>query len=274
MVTRRREDLLNVNVVSELFDLVQEADQFVANLLSEDHGEGFDLGKKVVRQIVNAMLPLKRHTLDGEVLDFIDKAELQLRAIEAFDPDDCEDEDEALLEFWPEVEAFADDLTRLVSTLPGAAPSKRGIPPDLEMAYSKTDYIVSFPNQKVVLKVGQVSPELRDRFAQKNASSFEWMVITACNPRSVQTKALDNKKAMTRLYRRLHDQGHFVKADCFEALGRLGTWEEESIFVGNTSYQEARWLGREFEQFAVLYGSLEEPAELVLCGPKPPGWGQ
>lgn len=272
MTNTERKALLDVNVVGELCKLASEAEDFLGDVIMAGDGPDFEAGQHAVRQVVSAMLPLRKHTRDEAVLALIDTAQKELRAIEAYDLDDYEDDDEAMSEFWPQVEAFYLFLTKAVATLPEAGVCKPGIPPELEAAYAKTDYIVSFPDQQVVLKVGQLSTQLRERYASKNPRFFEWMVITACNPRSVKTAPSVNKKAMKRLYRRLGEIRRFENPECYEALGRLDGWQEESVFVADTSYKEACWLGREFEQIAVLYGTLEEPAELMLCGPKPPGW--
>jgi hypothetical protein len=92
-----------------------------------------------------------------------------------------------------------------------------------------------------------------------------WTLITAWNPRSWELGPGTNAQAQARLARRLAELGLHT----WPAWGGARGGRDDCLFVHGLGPDGARWLGREFEQVAVVCGRPGDRAELVLCGPRP-----
>ena len=134
------------------------------------------------------------------------------------------------------------------------------IPADLIEAYESTDFRVLEP-QEFTLRVGRYSPELQALYADLRVSSAGY--LTAWNPFSAETSGEDNRKAQRRLLRRLSLEGF----PTLNALGidPSGDWPgEESVFVPGLDLEQAKALGTEFGQNAIVWADADAVPQLIL----------
>ncbi|MFP2896241.1 DUF3293 domain-containing protein [Corallococcus sp. 4LFB] len=135
----------------------------------------------------------------------------------------------------------------------------------LHAAFKATAYVVRphalVGNRKHVLRVDALHPALD---AALTAHGFTaWAFITAWNPRAHARPPRTNARLQQRLIALLEAWGHPSVSAVGVADDRR--WFEESLFVPGLSRDEARRIGRLFDQEAVLWGSVGGAAELVMC---------
>ena len=121
-------------------------------------------------------------------------------------------------------------------------------------AYRNTTYRVFFTGEQVDIRIGCRHPRLDQLLGRQS-----WAFITADNPASIV--AGDNAAHRLQLAERLSNH------DCHPGLGLpdAGDWPpEESLLVAGMQESEARQVGLEFGQHAVLCGDAGMPARLVL----------
>lgn len=135
------------------------------------------------------------------------------------------------------------------------------IPDALLNAYRGTRYTVeTSPVGPIVLRVAEHSPRV-DRLCQRLGRQ-SWVYVTACNPRSQVLAPAVNAARMQQLSRVLEARGlpFFPGA----GLGEDPAWEpERSVLAVGVDRALALELGQQFEQYAVVYGELGEPAQLL-----------
>jgi hypothetical protein len=88
-----------------------------------------------------------------------------------------------------------------------------------------------------------------------------WALITASNPYSQILAELENQQRHQKLKEHLQE----LQYPWLEALGRdqTGTWTPEpSFWILGIERSQAIAIGRQFEQNAIVYGELHQPAEL------------
>jgi sugar phosphate isomerase/epimerase len=137
------------------------------------------------------------------------------------------------------------------------------IPDELLSAYRSTRYTVGeSPVGAFVLRVGERSA-LVDRLCRRLGRDA-WAYITACNPRSQVLTPAENERRMAQLTSLLDARRlpYFFGA----GMGEDADWAPEpSLLVLGADRELALELGRRFEQYAVVYGVLGEPAQLLPC---------
>ena len=123
-------------------------------------------------------------------------------------------------------------------------------------AYKTTRYTVYAPS--MVIELSKTCQPLDDILVVHKAS--EWAFITAWNPRSDVLTDVENHqrhlqlKEMVRDYYTLEGEG----------IGVNPAWKpERSWLIIGISKERAVGIGRDFEQNAIVYGTLNEPAELL-----------
>lgn len=133
------------------------------------------------------------------------------------------------------------------------------IPPATLTAYLKTDYCV-YGEPPFVLRIGVASKELSALYRQSNTDSAAF--ITACNPCSRPLAATENTARQADLAAELSQRGLYF----LEGEGRHPTddWVEPSYLVLGLSLDEAKALGNQFEQNAVVWCGADAVPELVL----------
>ena len=126
-------------------------------------------------------------------------------------------------------------------------------------AYLETDYRV-FSNPPFILRIKQVSEPLAELFQQHktNCAAF----ITACNPFSRKLDEAANAARQSELTKELTQRSlSFIEG---EGRHPSGEWTEPGYLVLGLSLDEARALGRQYEQNAVVWCGADAVPELAL----------
>ena len=91
------------------------------------------------------------------------------------------------------------------------------------------------------------------------APGERWAVLTAHNQRGVRQESAHNERQQRLLEQSLSG------FDCQAAVNGEGAWAEASLMVRGITLRQARDLGNQFVQAAVLWGCGQRAA-LVWCG--------
>lgn len=136
-------------------------------------------------------------------------------------------------------------------------------------AYARAIYWVDLPHADNVrrLRAFAAHPELDDYLRTWHPATNEWAFLTAWNPRSTILPVVENQRRQAALEQMLRQQ----KRTFFSGEGRSPQgerqWREPSFFVLGMSPEQARALGRTFQQNAVLVGRLGGEARLEFVEP-------
>jgi len=91
----------------------------------------------------------------------------------------------------------------------------------------------------------------------------EWVFITAYNPGSVVLSKEENEERQNKLKQRV------IEADLsfIEGVGisEDAVWSDKSIFIPGITLVDAKRLGKDFGQNAIVYGTKGEKAVLITC---------
>ena len=129
---------------------------------------------------------------------------------------------------------------------------------ELEKAYRASRYEVFFP--MLTIQIGQLHPDLDEFLIDNNA--FSWAFVSACNPFSKPLTVVKNEVRHKNLVRLLEEQD----VDFCEGQGEGDGWTpEKSVLILDISLEKAVELGRHFEQNALVFGMVNQVAELVWC---------
>jgi len=134
------------------------------------------------------------------------------------------------------------------------------IPKELIDAYQATHFRVLEP-VSFVLRIGEFSQFLEDLYRDRGASSAAF--LTAWNPYSNETEAVDNEDANDALKRALKDEQIIF----YEGIGEnpAGEWPSEpSVFALGLSHEKASSIGRAFNQNAIVWVGSNAVPELEL----------
>ena len=132
----------------------------------------------------------------------------------------------------------------------------------LLQAYLATSYEADLPNGRIALRIGEHSPVL-DKLMRKNGYQ-SWAFVTAFNPGSQSLSEDENRTRHQQLQLDIQTQDlpFFHGAGC----PAKGDWQPElSLLILGISYDNARILGRRYEQLAIVTGDLGGRAQLVFC---------
>jgi dihydroflavonol-4-reductase len=133
---------------------------------------------------------------------------------------------------------------------------------DLRAAYHRTSYEVEAPGGRLRLRVGEPCPAL-DALLDRHGVR-DWAYVTAHNPGSVPRAHPVNEREHDRLAAEVRDLGHAAYPG--EGVGDDGSWlAERSLLVLGITREEARALGRRYEQAAVVVGRRGGAPELLFC---------
>ena len=128
-------------------------------------------------------------------------------------------------------------------------------------AYRSTHFRVLEP-VGFVLRIGEFNKTLAQLFTDQGVSSAAF--LTAWNPFSRVTEAIDNEKANQELKRVLHDDGICF----FDGIGEdpMGLWPgEPSLLALGLPHEKAISIGKKFSQNAIVWiGSDAIPRLEVL----------
>ena len=124
-------------------------------------------------------------------------------------------------------------------------------------AYENTSYNVFDP--PISIKIGHRNPEL-DSFLEK-MNHEEWAFITAHNPFSEVVSDRENEERHQQLKKQIEEYVFFVG----EGVGTDPSWKpERSFLILGITEKDAVKLGKQFKQNAIVLGSLNEHARLLL----------
>ena len=128
---------------------------------------------------------------------------------------------------------------------------------ELLQGYQATCYSILNPNIDIYL---DKENEALQSFL-KEQSFDSWCFITAWNPFSKALSLEENTALNSKL------EADLINNTVFPAAGKdtLGEWPPEiSFFVGNISKEQALFLGKKYQQNAIVYGDVTTPATLIL----------
>jgi hypothetical protein len=128
---------------------------------------------------------------------------------------------------------------------------------ELLLGYEATCYSILIP--KIDIYLGKENEALQSFLKEHDFKS--WCFITAWNPFS-KALSVEENIALNSLLEQ--DLTHYA---VFAAEGKdtIGNWPPEiSFFVGNISREDAIYFGKKYEQNAIVFGVIDELAELIL----------
>jgi hypothetical protein len=134
------------------------------------------------------------------------------------------------------------------------------IPKELIDAYRETHFRVLEP-VPFVMRIGEFSQTLEDLYRDRSISSAAF--LTAYNPYSNETEAVDNEKANDELKRVLKVEQIIF----YEGVGQdpAGKWPAEpSVLALGLSREKAISIGRDFHQNAIVWIGSNSVPELKL----------
>jgi hypothetical protein len=127
-------------------------------------------------------------------------------------------------------------------------------------AYQTTLYEVFEP--KITITIANENQELQKFLKENNYS--QWCFITAWNPYSMLLSQEENTNLNRLLELDLKDFPIYAG----QGKDAKGEWPpEDSYFVANISEQQAIALGTKYNQNAIVFGTLNEKAKLLLLQP-------
>ena len=131
-------------------------------------------------------------------------------------------------------------------------------------AYERAVFRVFDEGGPISFRIGRTSPRL-DRLLERHAAT-RWAHITAWNPSSIPLPKRENERRQRGLLAALKRAGFTaLEGDGADPKGR---WTPEpTAFVLGLGVGEARRLGREYAQLAIVVGQRGKPARLVACQP-------
>ena len=128
---------------------------------------------------------------------------------------------------------------------------------ELLLGYEATCY--SILNPKIDIYLGKENEALQSFLKEHDFTS--WCFITAWNPFSKTLSLKENQRLNSLLEQDLNSYALFAA----EGKDTIGNWPPEiSFFVGNISREDSIFLGKKYEQNAIVFGVIDEIAELIL----------
>lgn len=155
------------------------------------------------------------------------------------------------------------DVTRGKEILVAELPGKRTSPDTaLWDAYRRAAYVARTGDSEIRIHPGRRTPDLDTLLDQRRAD--QWAYITAYNPESRLLSEDENVRRQQLLVEAVLDRGlTFFEG---ESVLDAAAWPPEpSLLILGISPDEARALGRQFGQLAIVVGRLNQPARLVAC---------
>jgi hypothetical protein len=130
-------------------------------------------------------------------------------------------------------------------------------------AYRRTTYVTYTDQGDIRINPGRRSAALDGLLNERRI--HEWAYVTAYNPASRQLPAEDNVRRQQELVDAVRERGlPFLEG---EGIGEDAGWPAEpSILILGIGSDDARALGRQFGQLAIVVGRAGQPARLVACG--------
>ncbi|PSB11125.1 hypothetical protein C7B62_06760 [Pleurocapsa sp. CCALA 161] len=137
----------------------------------------------------------------------------------------------------------------------------------LQTAYEQAIYEVYYGQETIKIYIGEYCRPLdyliaKCDYAPRSLTNRPtWALITAANPYSKPLSELENQQRQQKLIEYLQE----LPWSWLDAVGkdRTGVWTPEpSLLILGIDRFEAIAIGQKFEQNALVYGELNQPAEL------------
>lgn len=133
-----------------------------------------------------------------------------------------------------------------------------GIDKELISAYQETEYRVRNPS--FCIRIGALHPELDSWLICRGYST--WAYITAWNPGSRRLSKEENNRRQAELQADLKSGGWQSFAGA--GVHPKGGWEaEESFWIPGISLDAALSLAKKFGQNALVFGEINQAANLI-----------
>jgi hypothetical protein len=127
---------------------------------------------------------------------------------------------------------------------------------DFIEAYNNTNYMI--PIEDIIIRIGEENTKLDALLKKHNANSYAF--ITAHNPKSVVLSEEENNIRHNQLKQCIKDYLYWEG----EGIGSDPAWKpEKSLLILAITKADAMKIGTKFEQNAIIYGRINEQAELL-----------
>lgn len=134
-------------------------------------------------------------------------------------------------------------------------------------AYLRAEYWVGFPNDTLLLQIGDHATglsRLAERAGVQLRHDESWAYLTAWNPGSEVRMEFVNREKQEDMEMFLRGAGYTLLPG--HARDPSGQWpDEEGVLVFGLGWEKALMLGRRFHQNAILAGLGEEVVQLLRC---------
>jgi hypothetical protein len=129
-------------------------------------------------------------------------------------------------------------------------------------AYRRTTYVAHTSHGDIPISPGRRSLALDGLLNERRVR--DWAYVTAYNPASRPRAEEENVRRQQELVDAVRDRGlAFLDG---EGIGEDSSWPAEpSILILGIESDDARALGRQFGQLAIVVGRTGQPARLVAC---------
>ena len=129
-------------------------------------------------------------------------------------------------------------------------------------AYRRATYAARTDDGEIRIHPDRRTPDLDTLLNQRRVD--QWAYITAYNPGSRLLSGEENVRRQQALVQAVQDRGlTFFEG---ESVLDAAAWPPEpSLLILGISPDEARALGRQFGQLAIIVGRLDQPARLMAC---------
>ena len=133
---------------------------------------------------------------------------------------------------------------------------------ELWSAYKSADYWVTESEPPFCIKIDQKSHKIEELLKKHQKS--DWAYITAFNPQSKKLSKQENNKRHQKLLAWCTQKGYVFYSG--QGGCRKENWEPEtSLLILDIDVVKAKILGKQFQQKAVVCGSLNRVAKLIDC---------
>lgn len=131
---------------------------------------------------------------------------------------------------------------------------------ELEVHYRKTTYTAHTEKQIFEIRIDQKNDDFRKWLKENNIQT--WTMLTAANPYSTELSEEENKERNANLELWLQkEKRQYLRS---EGIPDNPNWTTEiGFFITNITLDAAKQLAKSVEQNAIVFGGIEEAAQLI-----------
>lgn len=134
------------------------------------------------------------------------------------------------------------------------------VDPALAQSYARARYEIRFDDATFTRRIGGVD-QACDARLRKAGCRRRWFIVTPCNPRSRHQDQAGNEARLRAMAQRLREAGRSHVGSL--ASAEDGTWPEAGFCIFDLAEREARALGRQYQQHAIVSGVLGNAPMLI-----------